>query len=124
MASAQSSATYASIAEGEAGDEGIGMAEVIAIVVCAIIICAFCLVCYIMVRNANKRKRMAEEKAREPQQLVAVKKSKTRGHYTQNGQFVTTTGQIKSRRATAATPQVESSEEVSDSEMDSSEYAD
>ena len=38
------------------------MAEVIAIIVCGIIVCAFCLVCYIMVRNANKKKQMEFDK--------------------------------------------------------------
>ena len=36
------------------------MAEVIAIVVCVLIVMAFILVCFIMVRNANKRKEMKE----------------------------------------------------------------
>ena len=36
------------------------MAEIIAIVICVLIIFAFLLVCFIMVRNANKKKEMRE----------------------------------------------------------------
>lgn len=36
------------------------MAEIIAIVICVLIIFAFLLVCFIMVRNANKKKEMKE----------------------------------------------------------------
>ena len=47
---------------------GLGMAEVIAIVVCALIGLAFILACVIMIRNANKRKRMAAEKLRQEEE--------------------------------------------------------
>ena len=43
---------------------GLGMAEVIAIIVCILIGFAFILACAIMLRNANKRKKMAAEKLR------------------------------------------------------------
>ena len=43
---------------------GLGMAEVIAIVVCILIGLAFILACAIMLRNADKRKKMAAEKLR------------------------------------------------------------
>ena len=43
---------------------GLGMAEVIAIIVCIFIGLAFILACAIMIRNAEKRKRMAAEKLR------------------------------------------------------------
>ena len=36
------------------------MAEIIAIVICVLIIFAFLLDCFIMVRNANKKKEMKE----------------------------------------------------------------
>ena len=39
-----------------------GMAEVIAIVVCVLIASAFIMACVIMLRNANKRKKMAADK--------------------------------------------------------------
>ena len=49
------------------------MAEIIAIAVCGIIVLAFCLVCYIMVRNANKRKKMASiEKDKEQMQFDRI----------------------------------------------------
>ena len=37
---------------------GLGGAELVAIGVCSLIVIAFCMVCFIMVRNANKRKKL------------------------------------------------------------------
>ena len=46
--------------EGSEDDDGLGTAEIIAIVVCGLIICAFLLACCVMVRNASKRRSMKE----------------------------------------------------------------
>ena len=42
------------------GDSGIGIAEIIAIVVCSLVILVFILACFIIIRNNEKRKRMAQ----------------------------------------------------------------
>ena len=39
-------------------NEGIGMAEIIAIVVCLLVIAAFILACAVMLRNQTKRRKM------------------------------------------------------------------
>lgn len=58
-------APKASSVSDDADDSGgLGMAEVIAIIVCILIGFAFILACAIMLRNANKRKKMAAEKLR------------------------------------------------------------
>ena len=43
----------------EEDEGGLGSAEMIVIAVCSLIVIAFLLSCYVMIRNANKRKRMA-----------------------------------------------------------------
>ena len=53
-------------ADGGGGDSGgIGMAEIIAIMVCTLIILTFALSCVIMLRNASKKKKMAEDAKKE-----------------------------------------------------------
>ena len=46
----------------EEGNDGLGMAEIIAIVVCGLIIFAFLFACYVVIRNAQKRKKMTAAK--------------------------------------------------------------
>ena len=50
------------MAEEEEDSAGLGMAEIIAIVVCGLIIFAFIFACYIVIRNAKKRKRTTSQK--------------------------------------------------------------
>ena len=52
------------------------MAEIIAIIVCLLIGFAFILACVIMLRNANKRKRMAADKIREEENRSNQSQSK------------------------------------------------
>ena len=40
---------------------GMGLAELIAIIVCGLIVLAFLLMCFIMVRNSQRRKKMSQE---------------------------------------------------------------
>ena len=52
LANAQQNTYNAVSDEEEKGSDGLGMAEVIAIIVCGLIIFAFLLACCVMVRNA------------------------------------------------------------------------
>ena len=57
LANSQEESSYNAAAtanvEGEGSeDDGLGMAEIIAIIICGLIICAFLLACCVMVRNA------------------------------------------------------------------------
>ena len=59
FAQAQNTNTNSSSSTDE--EDGLGGAELVAIGVCSLIVIAFCLVCCIMVRNAKKRKSLAEQ---------------------------------------------------------------
>lgn len=60
VASAQKT-TYSESNE-DSGSDGMGMAEIVAIAVCALLIGAFILVCIIMFKNGQKRKRIEAAK--------------------------------------------------------------
>lgn len=63
LGNCQSSQSYSAVSEEEvdqSGKDGLGMAEIIAITVCGLIIFAFLLACYVMIRNAQKRRKMSE----------------------------------------------------------------
>ena len=50
------------VSEDDSGEEGLGMAELIAIIVCILIVVAFGLGCCVMLRNAKKKQRMEQER--------------------------------------------------------------
>ena len=96
--------TYATSETVEDDEGGLGMAEIIAIVVCILIVLAFILVCFIMVRNANKRKDMKEE---------ADNRKKARG--------VDQTGDMTANESFAVTRQIKNNPKLKPDQESSSE---
>ena len=120
LSNAQQS-TYTSVSD-EEENSGLGMAEIIAIVICGLILLAFLLACYVIIRNAKKRKRMSAAKGAIEMSFDKIGEGNAAVHPSSQQFAVTRT---VNRDRTAAPLPDESSQSAGDSASeDSSEYAD
>ena len=95
------------------------MAELIAIIVCSLIVIAFILVCIIMIRNAQKQRRMVEAAKIAKDEIARVsahEESQSKGF------AVTQTIQNRSRSITAVVQSSEYDSEEGDEVEDFSAY--